>query len=410
MVQARESLAKSLGATELLLVMVLYSAPANAFTESMIHAFQDSDTDGYEPNAGLIYGHRTLFGTTTYGGGSGYCAGGCGTIFGIDPTTGDETILSSFNSIFNGFWPYAGLVKVKNTLYGTTMDGGNPNEGTIFAFDLKTGAETVLFAFSGGADGANPSAALVEVNGILFGTTVGGGANNAGTVFSFDPATNVEMVLHSFGGSDGSQPNAGLIEHKGMLYGTTAYGGDGASCTDPNGCGTVFGVDPASGAERVLYSFCKRKTCADGNNPTTRLLDVSGTLYGTTEYGGIGCGPGCGTVYSLNLRTGRERIAHYFSFDGTDGAYPEAGLINVGGILYGTTSNGGTNSLGTVFSLDPRTDAETVVYSFQGGDTDGARPDADLTNVSGTLYGTTWAGGGTGCSGRGCGAVFKLTP
>ena len=109
MLQPRNLLVQSLIVVAL---VALHSMPASAFTETMIHAFPDDGTDGYEPNAALIYANHNLYGKTTYGGGSGYCAGGCGTIFAIDPPTGTETILSSFDSVFKSFWPSASLVKV----------------------------------------------------------------------------------------------------------------------------------------------------------------------------------------------------------------------------------------------------------------------------------------------------------
>jgi uncharacterized repeat protein (TIGR03803 family) len=183
----------------------------------------------------------------------------------------------------------------------------------------------------------------------------------------------------------------------GTFYGTTEEGGPvGTNC--PRGCGTVFSIIPG-GTEKVLYSFGNG---TDGAFPTAGLIDVNGTLYGTTELGGsqtgVGCGGGCGTVFSITPG-GKETVLHSFR-GGTDGEFPEAGLIDVNGTLYGTTSGGaGQYGDGTVFSITPG-GKEKVLHNFSGGD--GAEPLATLLNVNGTLYGTTYQGGGQG-------TVFSIT-
>jgi uncharacterized repeat protein (TIGR03803 family) len=134
------------------------------------------------------------------------------------------------------------------------------------------------------------------------------------------------------------------------------------------------------------------------------LIDVGGTLYGTTYGGGASSQ---GTVFSVTP-AGADTVVH--SFSGSDGAGPEAGLVNIGGRLYGTTFQGGANGMGTVFAMTPA-GVETVLHSFQGG-SDGANPFTGLLDVHGTLYGTTTVGGGTTniCSeGPGCGTAFKVT-
>jgi uncharacterized repeat protein (TIGR03803 family) len=155
-----------------------------------------------------------------------------------------------------------------------------------------------------------------------------------------------ETVLFRFDQTDGARPVGGLIDVKGTLYGTTAYGGGGAHCVESYACGTVFTVDQKTGAETVLYSFCSRKECVDGQNPSASLIDVDGTLYGVTTSGGtVTCAKdphlGCGTVFALNVKTGAQTVVHSFANGGTDGAYPNAGLIDLNGTLYGTTSGGG---------------------------------------------------------------------
>jgi uncharacterized repeat protein (TIGR03803 family) len=161
-------------------------------------------------------------------------------------------------------------------------------------------------------------------------------------------------VLYYFqGGSDGANPGTGkLIDVNGMLYGSTATGG-GTGCGG-GGCGTVYRVNPTTGSESVLHSF---QGGSDGENPAGVLLFLNGTLYGTTATGGgSGCGGGgCGTIYSINATTGAESLLYSFQ-GGSDGANPDAGVTNIEGKLYGTTAYGGTctwesSGCGTVFSL-----------------------------------------------------------
>lgn len=187
-----------------------------------------------------------------------------------------------------------------------------------------------------------------------------------------------------------------MINVHGTLYGGTTFGG-GSS-----GYGTVYRIS-TSGSEKVLHSFGG----GDGANPMGNLFDVNGTLYGTTSAaGGV---HSRGTVYSIST-TGVEKVLYDFrtAHGGHDGETPYAGLIDVKGTLYGTTDQGGGAPLyGVVYSVSTA-GAETVLHRFGNGP-DGAHPWAGLVNVKGTLYGTTLEGG-SGCSGGGCGTVFALTP
>ena len=146
-------------------------------------------------------------------------------------------MLYSFKGSGDGERPYAGLINVKGTLYGTTHLGGANGDGMVFSI-TPSGTETVIYSFKGSGDGEYPYAGLINVEGTLYGTTIEGGANGVGTVFSTTPS-GTETVLHSFGGSgDGQYPYyGGLINAKGKLYGTTYYGG-------AHGDGTVFRLSP----------------------------------------------------------------------------------------------------------------------------------------------------------------------
>lgn len=220
-------------------------------------------------------------------------------------------------------------------------------------------------------------------------------------VLGADPVTYKEKDLYSFCSrqncTDGAGPGGGLIAINGLLYGTTSEGGDSTQCNG-SGCGTVFSVDPVSGAETVLYSFCPKRNCDDGAYPAAGLLTVNGILYGSTSgggaFGGTMCPFGCGTVFSLDPATGTETVLYSFCHDKdvcADGAAPYAGLIAVNGVLYGTTSEGGVAGCandygcGTVFGIDPGTGTETMLYPFcsQTNCTDGSWPGGGLLSIEG---------------------------
>jgi uncharacterized repeat protein (TIGR03803 family) len=292
--------------------------------------------------------------------------------------------LYSFGKHHDGQQPKAGLIDVNGMLYGTTYGGGAHGDGTIFRMSTD-GSEKVLYSFQGGNDGANPSASLLAVKGVLYGTTeYGGGVDAVGTVFKVRTSGR-EKVLHNFGPDpDGANPVASLIDVKGTLYGTTSRGGSSEFY------GTVFRIS-TSGREKVLHSFA---VYSDGAIPLANLIDVNGTLYGTTEAGGSHSSYGPGAVFSIST-TGTEKVLFYFL--GSNGAVPEAGLIDVNGTLYGTTAYGGADGGGTAFGI-------TIPLHSFGSGSDGSRPAAPLLNVKGTLYGTT-GGGGT----YGKGTVFSMS-
>lgn len=359
----------------------------------------DRFPNGAHPLAGLTAYKGMLYGSTSEGGTKG-CHGkpGCGAVFGIT-TSGAEHLLYSFATTQQGRFPESSLIDVNGTLYGTTEKGGG-GAGTIYSVS-PSGTETVVHSFRGGTtDGSSPIAGLTVVKGLFYGTTQYGGKKKSGTVYSVSTSGAVTL-LHSFRGTpDGSFPTGGLIDVKGTLYGTTFFGGSG-SCN--YGCGTVYSITP-DGVENVLYSFAGG---SDGARPTGDLVFVNGMLYGTTSGGGTAT---YGTVYSITT-SGKEKVLYSFA-GGSDGRSPEKGLINVNGTLYGTTNVGGNSGCfgdygcGTIYSISTA-GAESVLYSFPGG-TDGMSPNGPLLDVNGLLYGTTIVGGHTrsDC----CGTVFAFTP
>jgi uncharacterized repeat protein (TIGR03803 family) len=336
-------------------------------------------------------------------------------------TSTSYNVLLAFGSaprrLSRGRRPVAGLVDVNGTLYGTTEAGGGFDDGTVFSINAE-GKEKILYRFRGGSDGAHPNADLINVNGTLYGTTEFGGSlgcwnqNGCGTVFSVT-TTGAEKVLHSFTGGckscpDGALPTGSLINVNGTLYGTT-NGGGGLYTTAYYCCGTFYRIS-LTGKEKVLFRFASH----DGLYPNGSLVDEDGTLYGTTYSGGKS---DRGTVFSMST-TGKEKVLYSFG-GGSDGEYPYAGLTNVNGTLYGTTSGASSTSYsnsgckpgcGTVFGIS-LSGTEKVLHNFTGG-SDGASPYAGLANVNGTLYGTTQFGGGGECQskyGSGCGTIYEIT-
>jgi uncharacterized repeat protein (TIGR03803 family) len=311
--------------------------------------------------------------------------------------------LYSFTGAPGGSGP-AGVTDAKGLLYGTTIDGGAKSFGSVFERG-SSGKVQTIYSFQGGTDGAEPEGSLATLNGVFYGTTEYGGAHSDGTVFAVSALGNERVVYAFEGGNDGATPLlAGLTVVDAALYGTTNAGGD-PKChyEDIVGCGTVFAVS-TSGKERVLYRFTGKP---DGACPSGTLIAVNGSLYGVTNFGGK---YDDGTIFEITT-AGVEKTL--YSFKGyPDGEMPFAGLVASSGTFYGTTTLGGAfQGAGTVFQFDAS--GERVLHSFKGAP-DGALPYAPLVMRDGILYGTTEDGGSSGraCIGNGevgCGTIFSVT-
>jgi uncharacterized repeat protein (TIGR03803 family) len=258
--------------------------------EHVIYQFMGG-ADGAGPEAPVIGLHGKLYGTTVVGGGAGCGGAGCGTVFSLT-TTGTEHVLYAFRGGTDGERIYAGVTALHGVLYGATLQGGGSGCGgggcgTLYKLTL-TGQEHVLHTFSG-TDGDFPNG-LTVVNGVLYGTTEGGGTKNSGTFFSITPSGTFKTLYNFTDIPDGNLPGANLIYSKGTFYGTTVGGGTA-------GNGTVFSITK-SGTETVLYSF---KGGTDGQDLQGPVHLLNGWLYGTTTSGGgTGCGgSGCGTIFKV---------------------------------------------------------------------------------------------------------------
>jgi uncharacterized repeat protein (TIGR03803 family) len=378
-----------------------------------------ADGGGAAPNGPLLNVNGTLYGTTFWSHTCHHRGCGNGTVFTIT-TTGLKKVLYNFKGgVSDGSTPTGPLIDVNGTLYGTTTRGGGSGcggQGCGTVYSLSTsGSEKVLHSFEGDTDGAIPSGGLLDVNGTLYGTTLEGGSSvscgnaashpGCGTVYSVSTSGS-ETVLHAFEGiPDGSQPNGPLIDVNGTLYGTTASGGEECGTRTayfPLGCGIVFSIT-TSGSENVLYRFTGKFAEVI---PAGGLLDVHGMLYGVTDSHIASLG----SVYKVSL-SGVHKVVYYFRGP-PDASLPNGNLISVNGVLYGTTSGGGNGcsaylGCGTVFSVTTG-GSETVLHSFDGS-LNGKYPQYGVTDVNGTLYGVTESGGRPGCGNAGCGIVFSLT-
>jgi uncharacterized repeat protein (TIGR03803 family) len=340
--------------------------PSSAgWTVTVLYSFPGGH-DGSQPTANVILdASGRLYGTTSSGGG-GSCSPGCGVVFELAPVSGGwrESVLYAFTGGGDGREPQGDLVfDAAGNLYGTTLLGGNTATncssgcGTVFKLTPGIGGwtQSVLHAFAGGNDGASPYAGLTfDTAGNIYGTTSAGGASGKGTIFKLSPSGGwTESVLYAFtGGPDGASPRGGLIlDAAGNLYGTAFQGGT-------TGYGVVFELLPNSrGAweEKELHRFAN----APAANPISGLIfDTAGNLYGTTMLGADlnSCAGGCGTLFRLTPASSGGwtfHVLHAFG-RGTDGYKPSGKLISdAAGNLYGTTQSGGNHGHGVVFELAP---------------------------------------------------------
>lgn len=380
-------------------------AGAQTYTETILHSFGSSTSDGTYPEGGMVMDSAgNLYGTTTYGGGTS-CA--CGTAFKLSPN-GTETILHIFTGKPDGALPLASLAIDKDgNLYGTTQVGGSYSLGTVFKI-TAAGKYSVLHSFGKTAsDGEYPyGPVIVDASGNLYGTTSAGGSTSTyctteesfdgcGTIFKVTSAGG-ESVLYKFTGkNDGDFPTGNLLrDGKGNLYGINGAGLNSVYGVDE---GVLFEVT-SKGVETTLYTFLAQPDFR--YNGTYVARNSNGNFY-------VGFGNGdCG----VSEVTGSGAESDYYFCVGCSSTSPsgyrlEGPLMFSAENLYGTTYEGGANGVGVVYEFAPTSGVETVLYSFGSSSTDGANPEAGvITDSAGNLYGTTNVGGA-----HGLGTVFKLT-
>jgi len=303
------------------------------------------------------------------------------------------TTLVSFNGV-NGTYPVAALVQGSDgNFYGTTVGGGLYDAGTVFKFTLD-GTLTTLHSFNS-AEGSGPEAALIQAkDGDFYGTTSFGGDNSGGTVFKMTMDGEL-ATLYSFDLTHGYLPRASLVQaSNGDFYGLAEAGGASSG-------GTVFQLT-SGGTLTTLYDFCSLDHCSDGVFPFGWLVIGSGgDFYGTTHGGATNAG----TVFKITL-DGALTTLHSFNY--TDGSSPYAGLAQgTDGSFYGTTAYSGPSDAGTVFKITPEGALTTLHYfCTEQSCPDGAVPFAGLVQgTEGNFYGAAYTGGA-----KRNGTIYKITP
>ena len=370
-------------------------------TNTQVKLLDFDSTNGAYPFGSLVQASNgKLYGTTFAGGIYGdLYSGGYGTIFSFDPVTNTHVKLLDFNQA-NGAGPACSLIQASNgKLYGTTYQGGisdypgDPGYGTVFSFSTDSNIFVNLFDFDiNNANGAFPLSGFVQAgNGKLYGMTSTNGAYDYGTIFSFDPSTNVLTGLLSFNFTNGAYPNHSLIQAtNGKLYGTALGGSDQR--------GILFSFDPVTNTQVDLNDF----KSPNGYAPQGGLVQAAnGKYYGVTPYGGTGV---WGTIFSYDAATNTQ--ANLYNFNGANGSNPLSSLVRASnGKLYGRTFYGGSSDDGTIFSFDPATNTQAKLFDFNYGSS-GAYANGSLVQAgNGKLYGMAQAGGSGGL-----GTIYSFDP
>jgi len=392
---------------------------AEAQTLATLHSFTNSP-DGANAQGGLIVSGSNLYGTTIQGGSFGAGTVFRINANGTGLTNLHNFAAVAYNSGLKAFtnnegaYPAVVLVLLSNTLYGTTFYGGSSANGVVFSLKTDGSGFTNLHNFtvtSGNyltnSDGASPAAGLTASRNTLYGTTADGGSSGGGTVFAINTDGSGFTNLYSFvAGTDGSSPQAGLTLSGDTLYGTASSGGQWNS-------GTIFRINTNGTAFTNLYNFTLAYSTGNGDGayPSSGLTLAGNTLYGTTEDGGSA---NLGVVFRVNTDgssyTNLHSFTAFFANTNFDGALPYGGnLVISGSTLYGVASAGGSANEGTVFSLKPEGSDFTTLHSFSatsGANStngDGASPTAGLLLSGNSLYGMAGLGGSAGH-----GTIFSL--
>ena len=311
----------------------------------------------------------------------------------VSVSCGPATVVSAYDfgtASTDGEAPEGGLTLGSNgNYYGVTSEGGLTGAGTVFRLS-PNGTLTTLHDFEGAPeDGAEPMAPpFLASNGNLYGTTNAGGASGYGTVYMITPS-GTESILYSFtGGADGAKPRSPfLLASNGKLYSSTTFGGG------LDNHGTLFSIDPADNSYAQQISF--QGYVVDG--PKGALVQArNGWIYGTSLDGGKG-GQDYGTVYAIDPGTTPATLEVVESLVGPDqGTGPLGGLVLASdrSTMYGVVGHGGAKAGGGVFKFSSVDDGYTLLYSFAGAPRDGALPDSTpVIGPDGKLYELTYKGG-----------------
>jgi uncharacterized repeat protein (TIGR03803 family) len=380
----------------------IFSYNTTTGLETDLYYFGSSDTDGQNPNGSFIQvGDSLLYAVTTGGGSNGW-----GTIFSYNIFTGAEKVEYSFNYTDGGY-PSGSLILANNgLLYGVTLPGGSSYDGSLFSFNTSTKTDTVLHFFEDDNknDGSQPSGALLQANdSLLYGMTTMGGAYGGsygyGTIFSYNISKSVTTILYSFtGGDDGNYPVGSLIHAtNGLFYAMNEYG--------------IFSFNSLTDSVIMINKFSADTN--SGFNPQGSLIQASnGLLYGLNSVGGLYSYNSYtygGTLFSFNIQNGSLTVIHNFNTPySDDGMNPSGSLFQAkNGLLYGLASGGGWQEDGVIFSCNILSNSETTLFSF-GTSPFGYGPTGSLFEANnGLLYGMAPNGGVYVTAYYGSGDIFS---
>ncbi len=296
-----------------------------------------------------------------------------------------------------GSQPYGDLISDGTYLYGMTSKLGQYNCGTIFRLNLDGSNYLLLHAFAGGgSDGRSPYGSLVLSGTTLYGMTSGGGDSNTGTIFKIEANGTGFGLLHEFASNadDGGYPYGSLVISGSTLYGMTYRGGD-------INAGTIFKIETNGSGFSLLHEFLGGAD--DGSIPMygSALLLSGSTLYGVTTSGGDN---DLGTVFKIETNGTDFSLLYEFAGGNDDGAAPIGSLLLSGTTLYGMTRDGGDTNLGSIYKIGTDGTGYTRLHEFVGGVADGDSPQGGSLVLSGTtLFGMTYWGGDSNN-----GTVFKI--
>jgi uncharacterized repeat protein (TIGR03803 family) len=365
--------------------------PAAPTAPSAIYSFGAVQPDAADPKDSLTYVNGLFFGRA-----SGTTQkGGLGAIFHFGVTADVPPQITGYtvDHIFAG--PTADGANPRHDamtpvatpqglmLFGTTLNGGAHNNGTIFEIgDDGTGYQMLYSFHSHG--GINSHSCFVEENSVLYDATAGGGAHKNGVIFSISPDGSGYTVLYSFAKKTGSQPHGRLTlsADATKLFGMTKKGGSA-------NLGVIFQIDITGKHYTRLHDFTGGASDGASTQHGYLVLDGS-TLYGMTTKGGK---YNQGVAFSIGTDGKKFTILHSFGSSSNDGHFPYGSLMLNGTTLYGTTAKGGSKGLGTVFEIDEDGSKYQRLHDFTGGSSDGAKPIDNVILVDGYLYGLTTGGG-----------------
>jgi len=395
------------------LAVGLLGAPAGhvaASSNSTIYSFGTKQPlDGAVPKGSLTYVNGLMFGrTTTVTAGCGQtrdlprALGGDGVIFHFNPSnvTATYTIDHVFTGNPDGENPrHDAMTPFNGQLFGTTLQGGTNGTGIIFSIAQSGSSYAVLTSLHKSAGDESHSCFVVVNNmgnNLLYGMTESGGDNDGGVIFSFDPSTSNYQPVYSFAKPTGHEPHGRLtLDPNGTtLYGMTRKGGS-------SGFGVVFSFDITTSNYQVLHDFMGGPT--DGATTDHGYVVQSGNyLYGMTTYGGPSNN---GVLFKLTTNGQTFCPLHFFPATGHDGKEPYGSLLLVGCQLYGTTAKGGDYNSGTVFVINTDGSGYARLHSFGSTKHDGAKPIDNVIMVNGALYGMATGGGDSDQ-----GTIFMVSP